>query len=98
MHTLVVLYLLTKLMIEDLAEHMLISLASRINGSISVEETENVDQQWMWNMSTWSDDDIKSMRDSVVTLMEAAGERISLHNANNKTLPELFQEFVVGTE
>ena len=54
--TLVVLYLLLMLMIEDLAEHILISLASQINGYNESEMPGNEeDQQWMWNTSNWSE-------------------------------------------
>lgn len=98
-HTLVLAYLLSMLLIEDLAEHILIALAARINGSFETEteDSEDVDQQWLWNMSNWSENDIKSMKDSVVVLMDAAGEQTSTNDCN-KSLPELLRSFVVGTE
>jgi len=95
-HTIVVLYLLSVLLIEDLAESMLIALASRINGSIDSSEVEGEDQQWMWNMSNWNEAETVSMKQSIITLMEAAGEYVP--DANTKTIPELLQAFVVGTE
>ena len=75
--------------------------------SVSVEETTiNIDAyndasqgdlQWMWNMGNWSDDEVRSMKESVSTLMEASSEQVSA-NDNKKSLPQLLQAFFVGTE
>ena len=45
-HILVVLYLLSMLLIEDLTEHMLISLASRISGAVDDEVDNTKKRCW----------------------------------------------------
>ncbi|KAL9186550.1 hypothetical protein ACHAXT_005788 [Thalassiosira profunda] len=106
-HTLVVLYLLSILLMEDLAESMLIALASRITASANPNDddasTANSndgaeDLQWMWSMSNWTDGEISDMKESIVTLMEAAGEVVPEGDVQSKAIPELLQGFVVGTE
>ena len=99
-HTLVVLYLLTILMMEDLAEHLLIALAARISGAFDSADGDDAeeDEDWMWNMGDWSDDEVKKMKENVITLMEAAGETTSQQDVISKSLPELLQAFTVGTE
>jgi len=82
-------------LIEDLAESMLIALASRVNGSIDTNSSDS-DDLWMWNMNIWTDGEIHSMKQSIITLMGAAGQTVL--DANNLTIPELLQAFVVGTE
>ena len=48
-------------------------------------------------MGKWSDNEVRSMKESVSILMEASGEQVST-NDNKKSLPQLLQAFVVGTE
>ena len=100
-HTMVPLYLLSILLMEDLAEHLLISLAARISGAFDADDdvgSENNDSDWMWSVSEWSDDDIKIMKENIGMLMEAAGELVTSKQITEKSLPELLQVFVVGTE
>lgn len=73
-------------MIEDLDEHLLIALAARVNGSFeSNEDGDDEDLQRTWNMSNWLDIDVKSMKENVVPLMEAAGESASTQDASPKS-------------
>ena len=83
-HNLPLLFLLTLLLFEDLAEHMLLELAACMGADI-------------WDKSVWSEDDIKSMKQSIITLTEAAGEPMGTHNSNNE-IDDLLKTFVVGTE
>lgn len=84
-HNFPLLFLLTLLLFEDLAEHMLLELAACLSADI-------------WDKSVWSDDDILWMKQSIVTLMEAAGEPVGMHEVKNTSLDDLLQNFVVGTE
>lgn len=72
-HVLAVLYLLTLLLFEDLAEHLLLELSACLSGDI-------------WETSQWSDNGEKSIKRSIVTLMEAAGEPIGSHDAENSSI------------
>lgn len=96
-HTLVPPYKLTMLLMEDLAEHLLITLAARIGGSTDGEAKSDLDEStWKWSLSNWSRAEVKEMKQSIITLMEAAGEPI--HDTSNKTIPDVLESFVVGTE
>ena len=75
-HILVILLLLSILLIEDLAESILIALASRINGSVDTQSSSDSEELWMWNMSVWTEVEIVSMKQSIITLMSAAGETV----------------------
>ena len=97
-HTMVRLYLLSVLVLENLAEHLLLELAARLSDSIDSGSYEEEDQNWMWDMSRWSDDEVKSMTGHIVVLMDAVGESKSEEDMTCKCLPELLQVFVVGTE
>lgn len=106
-HILVLLYLLTIMLIEDLAENILIALASQVSGSVEhatendVDIAENEDdnqQEWLWSVSNWTDDKVIAMKDNTAVLMQAAGEQVSDHEKEAKSLPELLKSFVVGTK
>ena len=87
-HTMVPLYLLSILLMEDLAEHLLISLAARISGAFDADDdvgSENNDSDWMWSVSEWSDDDIKIMKENIGMLMEAAGELVTFKQITEKS-------------
>ena len=80
MHTMVVLCLISMLSVEDLAEHILIAVASRVNGGHLGESSQDVaveDGLWMWDVDCWSKEKKQRMSENIVTLMEAAGERIT---------------------
>ena len=101
MHSLVPLYLLSMLLMEDLAENLLISLAARVSGASESnveEESAGGDQGWMRSMCDWSENDIKHMKVNVITLMEAAGESLTAADISAKSFPELLQSFEVGTQ
>ena len=83
-HILPLLFLLTILLFEDLAEHMLLELAACMSSDI-------------WDQTVWSDDDKEWMKWSIITLAEAAGEPVGTHNQTHD-IKDLLQKFVVGTE
>ena len=85
-HALVVPYLLSILMAEDLPEHMRLELASL---SLILEEGDGM----------WSDDIIAEMKQNALTLMRSAGNNtLTKLDAQEKTLGELLETFTVGTE
>jgi cytochrome b subunit of formate dehydrogenase len=59
--------LLTLLLFDGLAEHMLLELAACMNAEF-------------WDKSMWSEQDIEWMKGSIITLMEAAGEPVGKHH------------------
>ena len=83
-HILPLLFLLTILLFEDLAEHMLLELAACMSSDI-------------WDKSVWSDDDIEWMKRSIITLAEAAGEPVNTHKQTD-AIEDLLEKFVVGTQ
>ena len=84
------LYLLSILLLENLAEHLILELAVRISDPVEI---------WKWDMSMWLDDEVKSMEGGIVILVDAAGESTSEEDVSSKYLPELLQVlFAVGTE
>ena len=83
-HILPLLFLLTILLFEDLAEHMLLELAACMSSDI-------------WDKSIWSDDDIEWMKRSIITLAEAAGEPVDTHKQTDD-IEDLLEKFVVGTQ
>ena len=71
------LYLLVSvLVLEKLAEHLLLELATLrvLSDSIDNGSYEEEDQVWMWDMSTWSEDEVKGMEGHIAILMDATGE------------------------
>lgn len=77
---------------EDLAKHLLITLAAQIGGSTDGEAESDVDEStWKWSLSNWSRAEVKEMKQSIITLMEAAGEPI--HDTSNKTIPDVLESF-----
>ena len=87
-HILVLLYLLTMLLMEDLAEHLLIALASRVSGSIdnSPEDDEGDKQNWLRSMSNWTDAEVTDIKVNIAAHMLAAGEQVTEHDKKNKEL------------
>eukprot|EP00956_Cyclotella_meneghiniana_P040674 scaffold202164_cov66-Cyclotella_meneghiniana.AAC.2 len=83
-HNLAVLYLLTLLLFEDLAEHLLLEFAACLSADL-------------WEVDKWSDNVMNDLRDSLVTLMSAAGEPVDKIN-DDCSLKDLLENFVVGTE
>ena len=53
---------------------------------------------YIWDKSVWSGDDIKWTKDGIITLMEAAGEPIYIHNSYQSNIEDLLEKFTVGTE
>jgi len=84
-HILPLLFLLSLLLFEDLAEHMLLELAACLNADI-------------WDKTSWSDEDVDWMKQSIIVLMEAAGEPIGTHDTSVLRIEQLLEAFVVGTE
>ena len=83
------LYLLSVLVVENLAEHLLLELAARVSDSIDSGSSEEEDQVWMWDMSIWSEDEVKGMKEHIVILMNATCEPTSEEDVSYKCLPEL---------
>ena len=97
------LYLLSILLHQNLAEHILLELAARIGGGSDVQHTcdqtydVSNDRTWMWDLNTWSDEVLKEMTNNVIILMSVAGK--SSHSCNLvQSLPEMLEIFIVGTE
>jgi len=79
------LFLLSLLLFEDLAEHILLELAACLNADI-------------WDKTSWSEEDVDWMKQSIIVLMEAAGEPIGTHDTSVLSIEQLLEAFVVGTE
>lgn len=77
-----ILYKLTELLLEDLAEHILLELTAILD-----EISES------WTAETMAD-----VKESVVALMEAAGEIVSAEDQKNLPLGALVDNFLTGTE
>ena len=80
----------------------MIALATQISGATSreIEDRDNSNGgefSWMWTMNCWSPSDQDSIKCNVITLMEAAGQRLD-KDSHKKSMPELLQAFHVGTE
>ena len=91
-HTLVRPYMLSLLLADDLAEHMLIELASLVNGSLGemLDDIESI-------KTPWTASDINSMKQSILLLCCAAGQSVS-HHDTLCTIREILEKFIVGTE
>lgn len=81
-HNLPVAYNVTELLYDGLAEHILLELASCISSLC-----EN------WTIETTS-----SVKESVIILMEAAGEFLSVEDQSTVPLDNLLERFLTGTE
>lgn len=98
-HNLVRLYCVALLLHTDLAEHILLELAARTNGSHDSGGTQELQEGVsLWDEGMWSGEEMKTIKESVVTLMDAAGEVVPEADAASKLLSELLQAFVVGTK
>jgi hypothetical protein len=75
-------YKVTELLLEDLSEHILLELTPCLS-SLS---------------DSWSEETMQSVKKSVITLMEAAGETISGKDKREATLTSLMECFLTGTE
>ena len=81
-HNPVVVYGVTKLMHEGLAEHILIELTSCISQLIT----------------TWSNETKASVKENIITLMEAAGRSVNGNERAAMTIDALLEPFDTGTE
>jgi hypothetical protein len=81
-HILPIVYKVTQLLYEDLAEHILDELAANYT---SLKED-------------WPTETITSLKDSAIILMEAAGESVDQREATTSQLEALLEKFVTGTE
>ena len=65
-------------MFDDLAEHILLYLVSRVSGctvdGVVNAEVSQDDANWMWSVSDWTEEEVTSMKKSVIILMSAAGK------------------------
>lgn len=85
-HTMVRPFLLTILLQEDLAENMLLELCQMLT-SANIEN------------DTWSEDEIASMKKSIIIFMEASGNSsIAEGLADNVTLFDMLKSFQTGTQ
>ena len=87
-HTFVPLYLLSILIQEHLAEHLLLELAARVSNSNDCGLPDSEDKNWLWDMSLWSETQRKSINESIVILMGAAGEGTRLGDVSSKSIPD----------
>lgn len=71
--------------------------AKKLSDMINVKFPKFKEKHQHATLYEYLKNDIKSMKDSVVVLMDAAGEQTSTNDCN-KSLPELLRSFVVGTE
>ena len=78
-------FLLLLLLMDALAESLLMELAASLRSSI-------------WDTSVWTEEEWRSMKQSAVTLAAAAGEDISEIDLARITLSELIDKFETGTE
>jgi hypothetical protein len=97
-HTNVRLYRLSMMLHESLAENILCELTARLVDSVNGESTNVDDEQWLWEMRNWSEDERSSIKTNVALLMEAAGEFVSTEDLEAKSVPELLEAFAVGTQ
>ena len=77
-------YKVTELLLEDLAEHILVELASCISS--------------LMEMETWIPETERYVKGSVILLMEAAGEQIDDESKKMMSLTALLDRFLTGTE
>jgi len=84
-HNFPLLFLLLLLLMDALAESMLLEFAACMRSNI-------------WDKTLWSADDLKSMKQSIGTLAEAAGEDMSGVDLDNITIEEFIDIFETGTE
>ena len=77
--------LLSLLLFDDLAEHMLLKLAAYMGEDI-------------WDKRFWSDNDVDWTKQSIITLMDTAGEPMGTHKSDFFSIDVLLQKFVVGTK
>ena len=84
-HNLPLLFLLTSLLFDGLAENMLCDLAACLRGTT-------------WDEDDWSNEDKLSLKRNIVHLMEAAGEEVVSHDLHRTSMIELLDRFLVGTE
>ena len=85
-HTLARAYLLSRLLAEDLAEHMLLELGSMMTSSASEKDT-------------WSSDQINQMKSSIIDLMKASGkESLAKEAGSMNTLFEVLKAYRTGTQ
>ena len=84
-HNLPLLFLLTSLLFDGLAENMLCDLAACLRGTT-------------WDEDDWSNEDKLEMKQNIVHLMEASGEEIVSRDLDRTSMIELLDKFLVGTE
>ena len=84
-HILPLIFLMSLLLFEDLAEHMLLELSVCMSADI-------------WDQTVWPEEDIGWMKQNMILLMKAAGEPVGKHDPNVVTIGQLLEAFVVGTE
>lgn len=90
--------MITLLLHDDLAEHILMELAARLNGSVhEVREGINNTEDMMLDINTWKEDNICSIKKSILSLIDAASPALT-HLDTSQSIPEILQQFVVGTE
>lgn len=81
-HNLPIPYKVTELLLEDMAEHLLLELTSCL---ASLNED-------------WSPETMSEVKQRVIVLMDAAGETVSDEDRKSMTLDSLLDNFLTGTE
>ena len=84
-HNLPLLFLLTSLLFDGLAENMLCDLAACLRGTT-------------WDEDDWSNDNKLAMKQNIVHLMEASGDEMVPRDLDRTSLIELLDNFLVSTE
>ena len=73
-------------------------LAARVSNYNDCGLPDLEDKSWLWDMRLWSENQRKSIKESIVVLMSAAGEGTGSEDVSPKSIPELLEVFAVGTE
>ena len=84
-HNLPLLFLLTLLLFDGLAENMLCDFAACLSGTY-------------WDENDWYNEHKSSMKQNIVCLMEASGDEVISRDLEQISMIELLDKFLVGTE
>lgn len=85
MHNMPLLYSLSHLLFQDLADNMVCKFAASMRGGL-------------WDTSKWSENDKLVIKQNIILLSEAAGEPMDRYNVLTVSINELLEPFLVCTE
>ena len=84
-HNLPLLFLLTTLLFDALAENLLCDFAACL-------------RETTWDEDGWSNEDKLQMKQNIVRLMEASGDKVTSRDLDRTSLLDLLDNFLVGTK